>query len=159
MSATLPGAMMVGMSIPRYASAAPDGVVAYANPFVFLAEDPRREAANGVTGDLGGWDVADGFRLAEEVGESEWRISVLHDEVYAVLRKFPGQRGYTFDGPVWMLAEIPMSLRDPVQQSLVPHEAVQELMSKVEQLRRTPDSLLTAVGVIRSGLQVLAAGS
>ena len=159
MSATLPGAMMVGMSIPRYASAAPDGVVAYANPFVFLAEDPRREAANGVTGDLGGWDVSDGFRLAEDFGESEWRISVLHDEVYAVLRKFPGQRGYTFDGPVWMLAEIPVSLRDPVQQSLIPHEAVQELMSKVEQLRRTPDSLLTAVRVIRSGLQVLAAGS
>lgn len=88
MSATLPGAMMVGMSIPRYASAAPDGVVTYANPFVFLAEDPRREAANGVTGDLGGWDVSDGFRLAEDFGESEWRISVLHDEVYAVLRKF-----------------------------------------------------------------------
>lgn len=147
---------MVGMSIPRYASAAPDGVVVYANPFVFLAEDPRREAANGVTGDLGGWDVADGFRLSEDIGDSEWRISVLHDEVYAVLRRFPGQREYTFDGPVWMLAEIPVTLRDPEQQSLVPHESVQELMSEVERLRGAPDSLLGAVEAIQSGLRARA---
>lgn len=57
---------------------APQGVVVYENPFVYLAEDPAREAANGVTGDLGGWDVADGFRLTETqlpgAPESEWRI-------------------------------------------------------------------------------------
>ncbi|MBG0716898.1 hypothetical protein G3N18_02190 [Microbacterium sp. 2C] len=159
MSATPPGEMMVGMSIPRFASAAPDGVVVYPNPFVFLAEDPRREATNGVTGDLGGWDVADGFRLSEGIGDSEWRISVLHGEVYAVLRRFPGQREYSFDGPVWMIAEIPPALRDPVLRSLVPHESVQELMAEVERLRAAPDSLLTAVEVIRSGLRALAAGS
>lgn len=151
--------MMVGMSIPRYASAAPDGVVVYANPFVFLAEDPSREAANGVTGDLGGWDVADGFRLAEDIGESEWRISVLHNEVYAVLRRFPGQRGYTFDGPVWRISEIPVPLRDSAPRSLVPHESIQQLMREVEQLRRAPDSLLTAVEAIQTGLRTLAAGS
>ena len=52
------------MTRPRYMNA-PEGVIVYENPFVYLAENPAREAANGVTGDLGGWDVADGFRLTE----------------------------------------------------------------------------------------------
>ncbi len=47
-------------------------------------------------------------------------------------------------------------LRDPVQQSLVPHESVQELMSEVEQLRGTLDSLLSAVEAIQSGLRARA---
>ena len=151
--------MMANMSIPRYASVTPVGVTAYANPFVYLAEDPRREAANGVTGDLGGWDVADGFRLAEDVGESEWRISVLPHEVYAVLRRFPAHRGYTFDGPVWRIAEIPASLRESGSGSLVPYESVQALMREVEGLKRAPDSLLAAVEMVQVGLRDLAAGA
>lgn len=151
--------MMVGMSIPRYASFVPAGVVAYANPFVFLTEDPSREAANGVTGDLGGWDVGDGFRLAESFGESAWRISVLPSEVYAVLRQLPGQREYTLDGPVWRISEIPTSLRNPSSGSLVPQQAVQALMREVEGIRGLADSLLVAVETIQAGLRRLAAGA
>lgn len=143
------------MSGPRYAQA-PEGVVVYENPFVYLAEKPGREAANGVTGDLGGWDVADGFRLAEtqlpRAPESEWRISVVDGEIYAVLRRLPLERGYTFDGPVWLIDRIPEHLREGPAWGMLPPESVVSLMGKVEAIRREPDSLLTAVRMIQEQL-------
>lgn len=140
------------MTRPRY-MAAPEGVVVYENPFVYLAENPTREAANGVTGDLGGWDVADGFRLAEPqlpgAPESEWRISVIAGEIYAVLRRLPLERTYTFDGPVWLIDRIPAQLQDGPGWSLLPPEPVVTFMREVEALRREPDSLLLAVRAIQ----------
>lgn len=140
------------MTRPRY-MAAPEGVVVYENPFVYLAENPAREAANGVTGDLGGWDVADGFRLAEPqlpgAPESEWRISVIAGEIYAVLRRLPLERTYTFDGPVWLIDRIPAQLQDGPGWSLLPPEPVVTFMREVEALRREPDSLLLAVRAIQ----------
>jgi hypothetical protein len=144
---------------PRYTDA-PEGVIVYENPFVYLVENPAREAANGVTGDLGGWDVADGFRLTETqlpgAPESEWRISVIAGEVYAVLRRLPLERAYTFDGPVWLIDRIPAQLQDGPGWSLLPPEPVVDLMREVEALRREPDSLLTAVRTIRERLPQLA---
>jgi hypothetical protein len=138
---------------------APEGVVVYENPFVYLAENPAREAANGVTGDLGGWDVADGFRLAETqlpgAPESEWRISVIAGEVYAVLRRLPLEHAYTFDGPVWLIDRIPAQLQDGPGWSLLPPEPVVTFMRDIEALRREPDSLLTAVQTIREHLPQL----
>ncbi len=146
------------MTHPRYMDA-PEGVVVYENPFVYLAENPAREAANGVTGDLGGWDVADGFRLAETqlpgAPESEWRISVIAGEVYAVLRRLPLERAYTFDGPVWLIERIPAQLQDGPGWSLLPPEPVVTFMRDIEALRREPDSLLTAVQTIREHLPQL----
>lgn len=146
------------MTHPRYMDA-PEGVVVYENPFVYLAENPAREAANGVTGDLGGWDVADGFRLAETqlpgAPESEWRISVIAGEVYAVLRRLPLERAYTFDGPVWLIDRIPAQLQDGPGWSLLPPEPVVTFMRDIEALRREPDSLLTAVQTIREQLPQL----
>ncbi|MFB3980257.1 hypothetical protein [Microbacterium proteolyticum] len=146
------------MTHPRYMDA-PEGVVVYENPFVYLAENPAREAANGVTGDLGGWDVADGFRLAETqlpgAPESEWRISVIAGEVYAVLRRLPLERAYTFDGPVWLIDRIPAQLQDGPGWSLLPPEPVVTFMRDIEALRREPDSLLTAVQTIREHLPQL----
>ena len=146
------------MTHPRYMDA-PEGVVVYENPFVYLAENPAREAANGVTGDLGGWDVADGFRLAETqlpgAPESEWRISVIAGEVYAVLRRLPLERAYTFDGPVWLIERIPAQLQDGPGWSLLPPEPVVTFRRDIEALRREPDSLLTAVQTIREHLPQL----
>lgn len=147
------------MNRPRYTEP-PEGVTVYENPFVYLAENPDREAANGVTGDLGGWDVADGFRLAETqlpgTPESEWRISIIAGEIYAVLRRLPLERGYTFDGPVWLIARIPERLREGSAWGLVPPDPVVNLMTDVERLRSEPDSLLTAVRTIREQLPQLA---
>ena len=147
------------MTRPRY-MAAPEGVVVYENPFVYLAENPTREAANGVTGDLGGWDVADGFRLAEPqlpgAPESEWRISVIAGEIYAVLRRLPLERTYTFDGPVWLIDRIPAQLQDGPGWSLLPPEPVVTFMREVEALRREPDSLLLAVRAIQEQMPRLA---
>ena len=147
------------MTRPRY-MAAPEGVVVYENPFVYLAENPAREAANGVTGDLGGWDVADGFRLAEPqlpgAPESEWRISVIAGEIYAVLRRLPLERTYTFDGPVWLIDRIPAQLQDGPGWSLLPPEPVATFMREVEALRREPDSLLLAVRAIQEQMPRLA---
>ncbi|MGC5173025.1 hypothetical protein ACLQ2Q_20495 [Microbacterium sp. DT81.1] len=147
------------MNRPRYTEL-PEGVTVYENPFVYLAENPDREAANGVTGDLGGWDVADGFRLAETqlpgTPESEWRISIIAGEIYAVLRRLPLERGYTFDGPVWLIARIPERLREGSAWGLVPPDPVVNLMTDVERLRSEPDSLLTAVRTIREQLPQLA---
>ncbi len=147
------------MTRPRY-MAAPEGVVVYENPFVYLAENPAREAANGVTGDLGGWDVADGFRLAEPqlpgAPESEWRISVIAGEIYAVLRRLPLERTYTFDGPVWLIDRIPAQLQDGLGWSLLPPEPVVTFMREVEALRREPDSLLLAVRAIQEQMPRLA---
>ncbi len=147
------------MTRPRYMDA-PEGVVVYENPFFYLAENPAREAANGVTGDLGGWDVADGFRLTETqlpgAPESEWRISVIAGEVYAVLRRLPLERAYTFDGPVWLIDRIPAQLQDGPAWSLLPPEPVVTFMREIEALRREPDSLLIAVRTIREQLPQLA---
>lgn len=146
------------MNRPRYTEP-PEGVVVYENPYVYLAENPGREASNGVTGDLGGWDVADGFRLAETqlpgAPESEWRISIIVGEVYAVLRRMPFGGGYTFDGPVWLIARIPAHLRDGPVWSLVPPDPVVNLMREIEVLRSEPDSLLTAVRTIQERLPLL----
>lgn len=147
------------MTGPRYMDA-PEGVIVYENPIVYLAENPNREAASGITGDLGGWDVADGFRLTETqlpgAPESEWRISVIAGEVYAVLRRLPLDGRYTFDGPVWLIDRIPAQLQDGPVWSLQPPEPVVAFMREIEALRREPDSLLTAVRTIRERLPQLA---
>lgn len=88
---------------PRYVTAIPEGLRSYPNAHAFIAEAPERQSRMRVPGDIGGWDVANGFRLTEtdlpQTAHSEWRISVLDRMVYAVPRRFPNQNLYTFDGP------------------------------------------------------------
>lgn len=149
------------MTRPRYAEP-PEGVVLYENPFVFIAENPAREARHGIGDDnLAGWDVADGFRLTETqlpgTPESEWRISVVNGEIYAVMRRLPLAREYTFDGPVWLIARIPEHLGDALSWDGQPPAAALPLLQDVEDLRHDPDSLLTAVRVIQERLPQLAA--
>ena len=139
---------------------APEGVVVYDNPLVFLADSRGRTETPWALGDLGGWDVAEGFRLAELdlPGESEWRIAVDGAEIYAALIRLPLERTYTFDGPVWLIDHIPARLMEhvpPGQHLAVP---VRTLMGEVEALRREPDSLLTAVRIIQDRLPHLHAG-
>lgn len=126
----------------------------YAAAADYLAEDSTRGALSGlVEGDLGGWDVADGFRLAETVSngpESEWRISVVNDEVYAVLRRFPGATLYTFEGPVWLIDRIPARLGPSVHD-----EPIRLLMREVELLKNEPDSLLRVTHLIRTCCAVI----
>ena len=67
------------MSEPRYPTANPEGLTPYRDAHDFIAEDPSRKSCMKVPGDVGGWDVADGFRLAEttlpEAPDSEWRTT------------------------------------------------------------------------------------
>lgn len=149
------------MTRPRYADP-PVGVASYGNPFVFLAENPAREARQGMGDDkLAGWDLADGFRLAETqlpgTPDSEWRISVVNGEIYAVMRRLPMAREYTFDGPVWLIARIPEHLNDHPDWGGEPPVAVMPLLRDVEGLRHEPDSLLTAIRLIQERLPQLTA--
>lgn len=143
------------MTEPRYFAAIPEGLTLYRSAHDYIAEDPSRQSGMGVDGDIGGWDVADGFRLAETTmagsPDSEWRISVVRRTVYAVLRRFPGDDLYTFDGPVWIIDEIPEYLSVSV---LVPN-TVGKIMRSVEQLRAEPESLLLAVGMIQTMLEIV----
>lgn len=138
------------MIAPRYFAAIPSGLTLYRDAHDYIAEDSSRKSGMGVEGDVGGWDVANGFRLAETTmaGEpdSEWRISVLRRTVYAVLRRFPGDQLYSFHGPVWIIDEIPEYLST----SVLPQNTVRKIMWEVEQLRTNPDSLLQAVHMIRT---------
>lgn len=65
---------------PRYLTAIPPGVRSYPDTHAFI-EGPGRKSGMDVPGDIGGWDIANGFRLAETdlagTPDSEWRISVL----------------------------------------------------------------------------------
>ena len=74
-----------------YLTAIPAGLARYRDSHDFIAADPSRKSGMNVKGETGGWDVANGFRLAETtitgVLDSEWRISVLHRTVYGVLRR------------------------------------------------------------------------
>lgn len=147
------------MTQPRYMTP-PAGVTVYENPIAFVAENPDREARHGIGDDnLAGWDVADGFRLTETqipgAPESEWRISIVAGEIYAVLRRLPLAREYTFDGPVWLLGRIPDDLNNRPAWDLTPHDRLIPLLSDLEDLRHEPDSLLTAVNVIRERLPQL----
>ena len=139
----------------RYATA-PAGVRAYRDTHAFIAEDPLRQSGWDIPGDIAGWDVADGFRLAEPDvpggAESEWRICVFDRLVCAVLRRFPRQPLYTFDGPVWVLADVPTCISSDVA-----GPAIKTLMWEVEQIKREPDSLLLATRMIRICFTVLEA--
>lgn len=136
----------------RWSTAAPEGVRVYPSTAEFIAEDPGRASrAFEIEGDLAGWDVADGFRLAENPqvptsGESEWRISVLPTEIYAVCRRDAAARLYTFTGPVWLIDKIPDPLRGDMADS-----AMLTMAREVERFRLTDDrdSLLLAVRVIQ----------
>ncbi|TIH36141.1 hypothetical protein D4765_10165 [Subtercola vilae] len=94
--------------------------------------------------------MADGFRLSEpELGNdafSEWRISVLRGEAYAVLRRLPGARNFAFSGPVWVLGDVPTE--GPNGQE--PSKDARELLAKVEAVRNEPDLLLRAIEVLQT---------
>ncbi len=141
---------------------APEGVVVYDNPLVFLADSHGRSETPWALGDLGGWNVAEGFRLAEldlpGKSESEWRIAVDGAEIYAALIRLPLDRTYTFDGPVWLIDRIPAGLMERVRPGQHLPGPVGTLMGEVEALRREPDSLLTAVRMIRDRLPQLHGG-
>lgn len=139
------------MDEPRYLSAAPAGVPTYESSHAFLAEDPRRSASpTNPPGDLGGWDVGHRFELAaagydDPDAHSEWRISIHHQEVYAVLRRHPDAELHTFDGPVWLIDYVP----DVFRRLNVP--IVDDFFrTEVEPLQDGPDSLIAATRVIRS---------
>lgn len=89
--------------------------------------------------------------------ESEWRISIITGEIYAVLRRLPLERGYTFDGPVWLIARIPERLREGSAWGLLPPNPVVKMLQGIEPLRSEPDSLLIAIRTIRQQLPQLAA--
>lgn len=142
---------------PRYLKAMPSGVRVYATSADYVAEDPSRAARNGIDGDLGGWDVCDGFRLTEHAshggGESEWRISVVGRDVYAVLRRMPHASRYTFRGPVWLIDQVPTMLGASVYD-----DPLKNLLWQVERRRfdeDQPDSLLDAVRTIRTAFAVV----
>lgn len=141
--------------LERYFTAAPQGVKVYRTTHEFVAENPGRQSHGfDEPGDLAGWDVADGFLLASDAtdaaGQSEWRISVAHREVYAVLRRFPHEPTYTFDGPVWLVDTVP----DIIDASVY-SDPLRGLMDPLERQRDEADSLLRAVQTIRSGLGLL----
>lgn len=143
--------------IERYFTAAPEGVKVYRSTHEFVAEDPARQShAFGIPGDLTGWDVADGFRLAPDAAapavQSEWRISVAGREVYAVLRRLPDETTYTFDGPVWLIDTVPGILDASVDSA-----PLRGLMEPLELERGEADSLLRAAQTIRSGFNLLRA--
>lgn len=135
----------------------PQGVRLYPTSADYVAEDAKRAARNGIADDLGGWDVCDGFRLNEHPsfrgGESEWRISVVARDDYAVLRRMPHARLYTFDGPVWLIDQVPTSLGASVYD-----EPLKNLLWQVERMQldeNQPDSLLDAISTIRSAFAVV----
>jgi len=129
------------ISEPRYLTAIAEGLTLYRDAHDFIAEDASRKSGMNVYGDIGGWDVADGFRLAETAmpgaPDSEWRISVLRGTVYAVLRRFPTERLYTFHGPVWIIDTVPEFISSSVEFG----RTIKMIMWEVEQLRHEPDSL------------------
>ena len=53
------------MEQPRYLTANPPGVRTYRDTHAFIAEDPQRQSSWDAPGDIRGWDVSDGFLLAE----------------------------------------------------------------------------------------------
>lgn len=139
----------------RYQSAAPSGVRTYESSHAFLAEDPHRAASpSNPPGDLGGWDVGHRFELAEPGyddadAHSEWRISIHHQEVYAVLRRRHGAERYTFDGPVWLIDYVP----DVFRRLNVP--IIDDFFrTEVEPLQDGTDSLIAATRVIRSSFSL-----
>lgn len=142
------------MTGSRFMTAAPNGVQVYASTHDYIAENLARQSTGfNIPGDLAGWDVADGFLLSESEGaggQSEWRISVFVDEIYAVLRKMPHADRYTFDGPVWLLDRVPVSLGVTVWD-----RPLRALTDEIEQHRGKPDSLLEATRIVRTTFDVL----
>lgn len=147
-----------GRLIPdgRWRTAAPQGVTVYESSHDFITEDPTRAARNGLAdrGDLGGYDVANGYRLTEPIGQqtadSEWRISITGGEIYAVCRMLPLAELYTFSGPVWLIDHMPAHGSTDIE------TPTGGLVWKVEQLawreNSQPDSLLVATTMLRDGL-------
>lgn len=140
---------------PRYRTAVPKGVLFYESTHDYIAEVPERQSRGfDIPGELSGWDVGDRFLLTETSipgePESEWRISVFRDEVYAVLRRQPLADLHTFAGPVWLIDRVPDLIGSSVYD-----EPIRALMSAVEDLRPAPDSLLDAVRLIRTTFKVL----
>lgn len=127
----------------------PEGVRFYESSHDFIRENRDRSASTAnPAGDLGGWDVSN-CRLEEPAlgkdAHSLWRISVVCREVYAVLRRHPGDRLYTFDGPVWLIDTVPKALNPSVY-----GEEMRNLTQQIEQIGDEPDSLLRAVPLIKS---------
>ena len=143
------------MEQPRYLTANPPGVRTYRDTHAFIAEDPHRQSSWDAPGDIRGWDVSDGFRLAELTlagsPDSEWRICVVDRMVCAVLRRFPTEQLYTFDGPVWVIADVPSSIPVTVTGALM------SVLREAERIKTRPDSLLAAVKLIRAGVARLEA--
>ncbi|MFS0701849.1 hypothetical protein AB6N24_17900 [Cellulomonas sp. 179-A 4D5 NHS] len=143
------------MNGERYFTAAPQGVRVYRDTHEFVTENPMRQSRGfDIPGDLAGWDVANGFLLAPDAADptvqSEWRISVTGREIYAVLRRFPHENTYTFDGPVWLIDTVPDILDASVHSN-----PLRELVDPLERHRGEADSLLQAVQTIRSALGLL----
>lgn len=128
----------------------PEGVRFYAHPRDFIAEDPSREATNGIEGDLDGWDVGI-FRLEEPAlqGFTLWRISIEAGGIYAVLKRWPHESLLTFDGPVWLIDTIP--------ETHLPKRVVARFLDQVARHADDQDSLLLAVDWIRATMQVIRA--
>lgn len=129
----------------------PPGVRLYSSSHEFVAEDASRHNSSfGAEGDLRGWDIGY-FRLSQpEYGPqafSEWTVSVHSREVYAVLRRWPNQNTYTFDGPVWLIDTVPELLDASAY-----GRPLSYLTGQVERHHDETDSLLLATEWIRAGL-------
>lgn len=148
--------------VPTHITAAPAGVRVYETSADYIAENPaRRGSRSGVEHDPDGWDVQYRFGLTEpRIGPvapgSHWRISVNPGEIYAVrVSRSADDRYCERNGPVWLIAELPEAatvLRDFSGQT-----PIRALLWEVEQQMRRPDSLLTAVAMIRGGVAALSA--
>jgi hypothetical protein len=90
--------------VTPYATVVPAGVTEYSSTHDFIADGPGTTSRFHIAGDVGGWDAI--ARVNHSDG-SEWRVSIIRGVVYAVLRRYPGDNRYTFDGPVWEIASLP----------------------------------------------------
>lgn len=142
----------------RWRTAAPQGVRLYPSTAEFIAEDPSRalDSPDAIQGELAGWDVGYGFLLAEDdlgsEGEvSEWQILAVESEIYAVCRRLPGHERLTFEGPVWLIGEIPAPMSGAITD-----RALRTLLWEVERLRLTDDrdSLIQAARIILMGFKM-----
>ncbi|MFJ4167808.1 hypothetical protein ACIPY5_19830 [Microbacterium sp. NPDC089698] len=124
-----------------YVDEAPEGVTVYASAIDYWTEDPSRRSGFNIPGDVGGYDAI--HRVLHSDG-SEWRVSILNGVVYAILRRFPHERRYTFAGPVWEITTLPAGFQWRTQQ--LARKDVRDFFFELEQrYRREPDSLHTVV--------------
>lgn len=147
---------LVQVEYPRWEHA-PEGVKVYASTDEFIREDPSRENHGmGVQrGDLAGWDAGK-FTMTDThrgvTGESIWHIGVHGREVHAVLRRFPGEPLYTFQGPVWLIGTVPERM-DPG----VASPGIRAITDHADYTMKGPESLVEAVEWIRESFRVVEA--